>query len=260
MTSKRYEYLLLPVFMVFLTFGCSAGSKSVIPNKDAPVAAAAPLDMPDERPLVIPELILGSGDKIDISVYRSDDFKTSQTISFSGKIMLPLLGDVQAAGLTAFQLRDNIRDRLSKYLVDPQVYVGVTSTVSQKITVMGEVVSPGIFQSTGQLTIIEVLSKAGGVTLDGKRNNVILVRGGLKKPTVMALNVENMFSEEGIKDNIYLQSGDIVYVPRTFISDVDRFFNHFATIISPFTQLETGYFIGSNIESSNSGSTAVSTK
>ncbi|OGQ51584.1 MAG: hypothetical protein A3J24_00885 [Deltaproteobacteria bacterium RIFCSPLOWO2_02_FULL_53_8] len=269
MTLKRFAYVPALVLMVFLTFGCGAGNTIKVADNADPAAkdkaasdttGAAEAAAIDEAPLAAPQLVLGPGDKVDISVYRNDDFKMTRVIDVTGKIMLPLLGDVQAAGLTQFQLRDSIRDGLSKFLVDPQVYVGTSSTISQKVIVMGEVTTPVVVQISGPMNVLEALTRAGGVKAVGKSSSIILVRGGLQKPTVMALNLEDVSSGRGFRDNINLQSGDIVYVPRTFIADVDSFFSHFATIVGPLLSVETGYFIGSSIESSNPGNAAVSTR
>lgn len=270
MITKKSRYLILTAVLAFLTFGCSTGKTNKVADNADPAAVqasaavstteAAKAPASAEAPMAAPQLVLGPGDKVDISVYRNEDFKLTRIVDVSGKIMLPLLGDVQAAGLTQFQLRDSIRDGLAKFFVNPQVYVGTSSTISQKVIVMGEVTTPMVVQISGPTNVLEVLAKAGGVKTVGNSASVILVRGGLQKPTVMALNLEDVTSARGFRDNIDLRSGDIIYVPRTFISDVDSFFNHFATIVGPLFTSEMGYYIGSNIESSNPGNAAVSTR
>lgn len=74
------------------------------------------------------------------------------------------MGDVQAGGISIFQLRDKIQDGLSKYIINPQVSVGVTAVQSQKIIVLGEVNNPGLFGLDTPLTAVEAISKAGGFT------------------------------------------------------------------------------------------------
>ncbi|MBI5238719.1 MAG: polysaccharide export protein [Deltaproteobacteria bacterium] len=244
---------------LFLFQGCAwvkTAAKTDELVEPAPAVSEADRPVPDAPK--ISQFILGPGDKVEITVYRNDDLKLTVQIDPSGKISYPFMGDVQAAGLTIFQLRDGIRDGLSKYIVNPQVYVNVTSVQSQKIIVLGEVKSPGFFQIDSSTTTLEAISNAGGFTLDGKQNNVLLIRGGARKPQIIQLNLAKAFSDGDMAGNQPLQRGDILYVPRTTISDVNRFFSHLSTIISPFLQLETGYFVGQQIE--RGGSAVISTK
>src|SRR3989304_3642446 len=88
--------------------------------------------------------MLGPGDKVEIKVYRNDDLNFTLTIDPSGKISYPLLGDVQAAGFTVFELRDYITNGLSKFFKHPQVLVNLTGYQSNKITVLGGVSTPGV--------------------------------------------------------------------------------------------------------------------
>lgn len=222
-----------------------ANNTSMKINKEPIVGAA---EEPVPGPIKVSEFILGQGDTISISVYRHDDLSKTMKINMSGKIMYPLIGDVQAAGVDLFQLRDTIRDRLAKYIVDPQVVIDITSIQSHKVTVLGEVQSPGVFNIDSSLTTLEAVSKAGGFTLDAKQKNVLLVRGGLKNPTLMSLNLKDALFGSQLAQNVYIQPGDIIYVPRTFIANVDRFFQHLANIISPIVSIESGYYIGQQIE------------
>lgn len=196
----------------------------------------------------ISEFILGVGDTIEISVYRQDDLQRTVKIDNSGKIMFPLIGDVQAAGVGIFKLRDVIRERLSKYLVDPQVVINISTVQSQKIMVLGEVNSPGVFVLDTDMGVLESISKAGGMTKDAKMGNVLLIRRGYGKPTVMSLNLKKVLKEKDVSENINLQNGDIVYLPRVTIASVSRFFSHLSEILSPFVMLETGMVLWPSVK------------
>jgi polysaccharide export outer membrane protein len=238
--------LVSALWCLFIAQGCSTYK-----------SPAVPLDQfQAESPPRMTEFILGPGDKLDISVYNNDDLKTSAQIDLSGKFIFPLVGDVQAAGLSIFQLRDKIRDGLKKYIIDPQVTIGISTSQSQKVIVLGEVKSPGYFQADSGMTALEAVSRAGGISVDGKMESVLLIRGGLEKPQLTVLNLERTLKEADLSQNVSLQRGDILYVPRTFISDVDRFFGHVSTILTPFVQLETGIFLYKNL-TQGKGTTAV---
>ena len=255
MKIKRFlsESFIFFICLILLT-GCAATKATSTTAQDVP---QAPEETPKE--IKITEFILGAGDTIKISVYRQDDLERSILIDPSGIITYPLIGDIQAAGISIFQLRDKIRDGLSKYIVDPQVSVGVTTIQSQKVIVLGEIENPGLFSLDSPMTALEAMSRAGGFTNDAKQKSILLIRGGLKKPELLTLNLEKALKEGELEHNIILQNGDIIYVPRTFISNVDRFFTHLSTIISPLLSLESGYFIGQQIER-GAGSASVTTK
>ena len=254
--DSRMQAVIFFISLIIL-FGCSTANTiskdSVGQAKEQSVVEEKGAEDGQENEAKITEFILGPGDRLEIAVYRNDDLKKTVQIDPSGKIMYPLVGDIQAAGLSVFQLRDKVRDGLVKYVVDPQVTVGVVTVQSQKVIVLGEVKSPGFFQAETSITALEAISRAGGFTLDGKKKSVLLIRGGMKKPELMNLNLDKALKEGDLTQNVALQRGDIIYVPRTTIADVNRFFSHLSTIISPLLQLESGYYIGQQIESSGGG-------
>lgn len=199
--------------------------------------------------LKVSEFILGVGDTIDIYVYRNDDLKRTVKIDTSGKIMFPLIGDVQAAGKDIFILRNDMQKSLAKYLFDPQVTVSVTSVQSQKIMVLGEVSKPGIFTLDRQINVMEAISTAGGMTNDAKLNNVLLIRRKQDKPNIVSLDLKKAFKEGDLSQNMVLQSGDIVYLPAVTIANVSWYFNHLSKILSPIVNLESGIVLWPQAES-----------
>jgi polysaccharide export outer membrane protein len=235
---------MIVIVCLILLGGCvTTGTKL----KSVTDASAVSEEVPKE--VKITEFILGPGDEIEITVYRHDDLKKTIQISPSGMITYPLVGDIQVAGLSIFQLRDKIRDGLSKYIINPQVSIAVTAVQSQKVIVLGEVNSPGLFSLEGPMTVLEAMSQAGGFTVDAKQKSVLLIRGGLENPKLVKLNLKDALKKGDLTQNIYLQNGDIIYVPATFIANVSRFFDHLSKIISPIVSMESGYFIGQQIES-----------
>ncbi len=159
------------------------------------------------------DFILGPGDKVDIKVYRNDDLSYSIQVDPSGKISYPLLGDVLAAGLTVFQLRDAIAKGLAKFIQDPQVTVNVSSYISHTITVLGEITTPGLISISSQQTIMEIISRAGGFGANAEKNNVVVIRKQPPDAGIMTVNIKKAL--EGDKtQNILLKRDDVVYVPK----------------------------------------------
>lgn len=157
--------------------------------------------------------LLGPGDKLEIKVYRNDDLGVTLQIDTTGKISYPLLGDVQAAGMTVHALRDNLTKGLSKFLKDPQVMVYLNSFQSSKVTVLGGVSTPGSIPIDRPLTVLEVISRSGGFSSNADKLNVVVIRklqvGG---STVLNINLKKALQGDDTQ-NIALIRDDVVYVP-----------------------------------------------
>jgi len=234
------------VFILFVLLnGCatlgtvSENTETGVPPESKNEASREPI-----KEVNVNEFILGVGDKIEITVYRYDDLKKTIQIDPSGKITYPLAGDIQAGGVSLFKLRDIIQDRLSKYIIDPQVTVSISSIQSQKVAVLGEVNVPGLFTLESTLTALEAISKAQGFTKYAKKNNVLLIRGGLNKPELIILDMSRFFSEGDMAQNRPLQNGDILYVPESTIENVARFFDHLSRILQPILTPLMGFIMG----------------
>ncbi len=191
-----------------------------------------------ERDVVVSEFILGPSDEIEVKVFRHDELNKKMRIPPDGNITLHLIGDIKAAGVGINQLRNDIREKYLNYLVKPEISVDIVTLNGQKIFVLGEVKQPGVYQIDPPTSMLEAISKAGGFTLDGKSSNVVLIRGGPKKPVARMVDLKKSLEKGGFGQDVALQTGDVVYVPRTFISQVDRFFNHFENIIRPILWTE----------------------
>ncbi len=195
----------------------------------------------------VSQFILGPGDEVEIAVWRQEDLSRTVKVSSSGTISYPPLGEIQAGGLSLVQLRDKLRQGLLKYLVDPKISITVVSVRSQKIFVLGEVTSPGILQMDIPMTALEAILEAGGFTTDAEQRSVLLIRGDLKKPILMSLNLKEVYTRGDLKKNISLEKGDILYVPRTHIANIERFFGHLSNILSPIVELERGIVLGPSV-------------
>ncbi len=240
---KKNNYYLLSILplLISLLIGCASTGINTKDENAKKTGGENPNENIEKIDNIkISEFILGIGDTIEISVYRQEDIQRTVRIDLSGRIMFPLIGDVEAANKSIFKLRDEIKERLSKYLIDPQVFVNVTTVQSQKIMVLGEVNSPGIFTLDSDFSVIEAISRAGGMTNDAKLNNVLLIRREQGKPTASALNLKKAFKEGDISQNVSLMNGDIIYLPAVTIANVSRYFSHISQIISPFVNLESG--------------------
>ncbi len=202
----------------------------------------------NEKSITISELTLGPGDEIAISVWRNPDLNGKYRIDASGKIFIPLAGIIEVKGISAFKLREKVVDALSQYLVNPQVRVVVSAYRSNKITVIGEVQKPGIFQMDETTTLLEAIVKSGGFTLDANPGNVLLIRNGLEQADVKDFDMDDLLNEGDLSQNPFLKRGDIVYVPSSFIADVDRFSKRLTNILTSIIRLEQGIILEPQVE------------
>jgi polysaccharide export outer membrane protein len=221
-------FLLAPLMF----FGCASPGVKVA---DAP----AENEYKEVKPM-ISEFILGVGDSLDITIYRNDDLKTSTKINPSGKIMFPLIGEVQAAGRSTTALREDLRERYSNYLVDPQISISISAIQSQKFLVLGEIKSPGVFNLDSDYTILDAVAKAGGWNQDAKTSNVLLLRNVGGKVEARSIDMDEVMKGGNVAYNKQLQRNDIVFVPTKKIANIARYASYLSSILSPVVLTESG--------------------
>jgi len=159
-----------------------------------------------------PEYVIGPEDALHIAVWREADLTASLPVRPDGKISLPLLDDVQAAGLTPKQLADSITEKLKKYVADPRVTVVVTQINSKRIYLVGEVVHVGATPMLPNMTVLQALSSAGlNQFANTKRIYVLRTENG--KQQKLPVNYRKLVKGEQIEQNYLLQPGDTIVVP-----------------------------------------------
>ena len=130
-----------------------------------------------------------------------------------GGISYPLIGDVQAAGRTVREIREEITKRLDKYIPDPVVSVTVLKTGSQRIYVLGKVSKPGEFPVGRHVDVLQALSMAGGLTPFADSSNIRIMRRDGDRQVVLPFEYGAVVRGQRLDDNIQLHSGDVVVVP-----------------------------------------------
>jgi len=183
----------------------------------APLAAAGPKDA-DKKPvkpatgITNEDYRLGNGDKLRIEVYKDPQLSQSAQVRPDGKITLPLIGDVEAAGLTPIELRDTITKSLKEYITSPTVTVIVVEATAAMAYVMGEVNHPGAVNLQAPLTVMQALAMAGGLKDFADAKNIRILREGPAGVVeTIVFNYKNAMKSAGTP--IYLRPGDTVVVP-----------------------------------------------
>ena len=157
------------------------------------------------------EYRLGAGDKLRIEVYKDPQLSQSVQIRPDGKITLPLIGDMDATGLTPLALRDQIAKQLKEYITNPTVTVIVVEAESAHAYVMGEVAHPGAVQLNGPVTIVQAIAMAGGFKEFANTKDVKVLRTNGSGVQTLRFNYKDMLN--GDVKPMLLRAGDTVIVP-----------------------------------------------
>lgn len=156
--------------------------------------------------------VIGPDDQLHVSVWKEPDLTNTLPVRADGMISLPLLNDVQAAGLTPMQLAASITDKLKKYITDPHVTVEVTQMNSQRIYVMGEVLHPGAMNRTPDMTVLQALASAGFTQFANTKGIYVLRTEGGKQNKI-PVNYKKLVKGEDMQQNVVLKPGDTIVVP-----------------------------------------------
>jgi polysaccharide export outer membrane protein len=157
--------------------------------------------------------IIGAGDELSISVWKEPDLTRVIPVRPDGKISMPLLNDVQAAGQTPMQLSAAITQKLSKFMNDPQVTVVVTAINSQRIYILGSVGRAGAYPMLPNMTVLQAISSAGGLSQYAKEKNIYILRTENGHQTRFPFNYQQVIRGQRVEQNIPLQPGDTIVVP-----------------------------------------------
>jgi polysaccharide biosynthesis/export protein len=199
---KLCRVLLCCSFLLPLLYSCSA-----------PVAPSLTAIPSGEEELPSQDYIIGSEDSVEVQVWKNPDLSRMVTVRPDGKISLPLIGDVQAAGQSAAQLTEAVTEKLKTYYKEPaQVTVIVHQVNSYAIYVLGEVKGQGKQVVRSGTTFLQAISLAGGFTPFASKNKITLRhRGGDGKETVLLIRYKDVLA--GQQANLILKPGDTIIVP-----------------------------------------------
>jgi polysaccharide biosynthesis/export protein len=160
-----------------------------------------------------PNYIIGAQDVLDISVWKEPEITRTVPVRPDGKISLPLLNDVQAAGLTPAQLTAEITTSLRKFVTDPEVTVIVEQINSQRVYILGEVTRPGAYPLLPGMTVLQALSSSGGFTQFANEKKIYVLRRVNGNQEKYFFNYKDVLNGKRADQNIALKAGDTIVVP-----------------------------------------------
>jgi polysaccharide biosynthesis/export protein len=164
-------------------------------------------------PKVGKDYVIGADDVLDVSVWKEQELTRTLQVRPDGKISMPLLGDVQAAGLTPGQLAQSVSEKLKKYLTAPQVTVILTQINSQRVYVIGEVTRPGAYPVLPGMTILQAISSAGGLTQFANGKKIFLMRDENHAQTKHPFSYKDVLDGRKAEENLAVKAGDTIVVP-----------------------------------------------
>ena len=298
-----------------------------------PTPAPPPVPLAYQQPAVRKQatardaFTLGPEDVISITIYDNEEFNTTQAVRPDGYVAVLSIGDVKAEGRTINELRQDIEQRLTKFIRRPKANVVVNEYNSRKMLVLGAVAKPGVvklksrknlletmsdaggfspdadlqrsvlfrgdelvpinfdklfkhgdisqniqieqndaifiasrndnrvfvlgevgaagaYTWIGGLTLLEAIPLAGGYNRDAETSQVLIIKGGLADPKMLLVDAKSVLEEGRLDQNVVLESGDIIYVPKTRLATVERYLEFASKALQPILGLESGIILG----------------
>lgn len=218
--------------LCLLVIGCQneqqAVRTAIAPKANAPLKAS-----PDYR--------VGASDVLTIEVRAQGELTKTVVVRPDGKITLVLLDDVYVQGLNLQEIDDKVTRLYNEYVVNADVTVSMVGFNSQKIYVWGQVFQQGDQPFDGELTLVDAISRAGGNNQRAETKKVLLTRAG----QVYKLNLYDIVIKGESKDNVYLQDGDIIFIPPTVWARVGMALDN---IFYPFRNLFAFLFLWKEVD------------
>lgn len=180
-------------------------------NQRSSVAATTTRVAPSR--LAPPDYVIGPEDVLSIVVWREKELSSDVIVRPDGKISLPLLNDVQAAGLSPEALRLALTDAAAKLIEEPSVTVIVKAVNSRKVYITGQVSRPGPYPLAAPTTVLQLVASAGGLLEYADASNIRIMRTENGHPVSLRFNYNDVSEGKNLRQNIELRPGDTVIVP-----------------------------------------------
>lgn len=209
----RLATLALAVLVPAAAFAQEA-AQQVPPAPQQAAPQTTPMQTPEAVNAVLdPSYVIGPDDVLSVLFWRDKDTTTDVVVRPDGKITLPLLNDIVAAGLTPDQLRVSIQKAAEQYFQDPNVSVVVKAVNSRRVYVTGSVNKPGPYLLTSKTTVLQMLAQAGGLGDFAKKDKIAVMRTVNGQTQLFKFNYKDVIAGKRLEQNIELRPGDTIVVP-----------------------------------------------
>lgn len=196
----------------------SAGAQDTKTTSAAAADSSAKAAQPENRASVSmvdgKSYVIGENDVLEIDVWKEKEISRTIPVRPDGKISLPLVGEIQASGMTPMQLQDDLTKRLKAYIENPEVTVIVSDPRSHQFNVVGEVNRPGSYQLSQAMTVLDAIAQSGGFKDFAKETKIYVLRPMPDGTRVrMPFNYKQVIKGNDMQENVALKPGDTVVVP-----------------------------------------------
>ncbi len=202
--------MIRPLFLLLFAATCLPGPSWA--QEAAPPAASPANAAVTRAAAATAEYEIGPEDVLDISVWKNPELSRKVPVRPDGKVSLPLVNDIQAAGLTPSELRQQLAARLAEFVPTPEVAVIVSEVQSLKVAVVGAVKTPGRFMLKSPATVLECIALAQGLTEFASRERIVVLRQNGSTTTRIPFNYRKV-ADGSDQDNFFVKAGDIIVVP-----------------------------------------------
>jgi polysaccharide export outer membrane protein len=189
--------------LIFNSIAYPQADKEILLKKEAQAEIAADSD----------RYVIGAEDVLYIHVWREETVTKTVSVRMDGMISIPLVDEIQAAGLTPLQLKEKLTERLKQFIEHPNVTVVVMEANSFKVYISGQISKPGIYRLRSDTTLAQIISMAGGLTEWANQKKIIIIRKENGKEKRFTINYKKIVKGEDLDSNIILKSGDTIIVP-----------------------------------------------
>jgi polysaccharide export outer membrane protein len=188
---------------IFVSGAFAQVDKEVLAKKQVQAEVAADSD----------RYVIGSEDVLYIHVWNEEPLSKTVSVRNDGKISMPLIDEIQAAGLTPLQLKEILTQRLKEFLETPTVTVVVMEANSFKVYISGQIKSPGVYKLRSETTLTQIISMAGGLGDWANESKIIILRKENGKERRFTINYKKIVQGKDLDSNIILKTGDTIIVP-----------------------------------------------
>lgn len=213
---KKMKWAVMVPALAAATLVCPAQDKktTAATDPDARVKTAQPINHPNNSWVDNKSYVIGENDVLDIDVWKEKEISRQLSVRPDGKISLPLIGEIQASGVTPLQLQSNITQQLKAYIDNPEVTVIVDDPRSHNFNIVGQVARPGTYQLSEAMTVLDGIADAGGFKDFAKETKIYVLRpapGGIR--VRIMFNYKKVIRGDDLQENVTLKPGDTIVVP-----------------------------------------------
>lgn len=197
--------------VLLLAVAVTAGAQTPAPAAPADAGAAAAVGTSD--PVLPLDYVIGTDDVLSIVYWKDKDMSADAQVRPDGKIALPLINEVTAAGLTPDQLREKLTEESRKFMEDANITVVVRQINSRRVFVTGEINKPGPYPLTAATSVMQLIAMAGGLREYANSKKIIIMRTANGRTIRLPFNYPDVIAGKKLEQNVQLKPGDTVVVP-----------------------------------------------